>query len=148
MNLTEHAKMELNRILEGCKDEDGREMQKMMNENVLELITTFANQGHSGFSASYAIRLFTRLVDFKPLEALTGEDGEWKDETGLINKKHQQNKRCSAVFRENNDNSTAYYIYGKVFSDNKGYSWFTNNKSIIPVTFPFEVPEKPEKIYL
>lgn len=136
MVMVEWAKKELE-LLGGQDDE----MQQMINKNILQMVETFCEQGHTGFSASYALGIITRLLDWKPITPLTGEDDEWND----VGRGTQQNKRCSAVFRENGE---AYYIEGKVFSDNGGKSWFTNRNSRVPVTFPYTVPDKPEYIIL
>lgn len=141
--LVEWATNELDRL---GQDEDG--MQNAMNEDILEIVEKFSEQGHSGYSASYALNIIKRLLAWKPITPLTGEDDEWNDvdEGGKL----QQNKRCSAVFRENRDNSTAYYIDGKVFSDDGGKSWYTKGGrgSAVPVVFPYTVPDKPEYIVL
>jgi hypothetical protein len=151
------AKAELDRLIVGCEKaegKDGLEMQEAINKDILEIVKIFCTQGHSGFSASYALNRIKRLLDWKPITALTGEESEWGEvpewDSGS---KTQQNKRCSAVFRDNYDNSTANYIDGRVFSDNGGHSWFFRggrggNGSSIPVIFPFVVPEKSEHIYL
>lgn len=141
-NLVNWAKSELELI--GGQD-DG--MQQAMNKDILQIVEVFASQGHSGFSASYALSIIKRLLDWKPITPLTGEEDEWND-VGVDGDTTQQNKRCSAVFRENGDNSTAYYIEGKIFSDDKGETWFTNRDSHVPVVFPYTVPEKPERIIL
>jgi hypothetical protein len=123
LSLINWAQAELDRLIKD--DEDG--MQAVINKDILDIVKLFSEQGHSGFSASYALRLITRLLDWKPITPLTGEDDEWSEvpewDSGS---KTQQNKRCSAVFRDNYDNSTAHYIYGKAFSDNGGKTWFTN----------------------
>ena len=49
------------------------------------MMQEFANEGHSGFSASYAISILTKLMDFKPLSPLTGEDDEWNNISEKIN---------------------------------------------------------------
>jgi hypothetical protein len=139
-NLVKWAKAELEHL--GGK---GDEMQNEMNKDILQIVEIFAEQGHSGFSASYALNIIKRLLDWKPITALTGEDDEWCEP---YKEGSQQNKRCSAVFRNNFDNSTAYYIDGKIFSDNGGKTWFTNRNSFVPITFPYKVPEQPEKIIL
>lgn len=140
-SLVDWARSELDRL---GSDEDG--MQSVMNRGILEIIEKFSEQGHSGFSAAYAIGILRRLLAWKPITPLTGEDGEWNDVSDTL----QQNKRCSSVFRENRDNLTAYDINGKVFSDDGGNSWFTKGGkgSAVPVTFPYTVPEKPEYIIL
>ena len=56
--MIEFAKWQLNKLLEKCKDEDSKTMQNTMNNDVLELLKVFSEQGHSGFSASIATRLF------------------------------------------------------------------------------------------
>ena len=138
-NLIEWAKAELERI--GDQDD---EMQQMMNKDILQIVEVFSEQGHTGFSASYALNIINRLLDWKPITALTGDDDEWEN----IHEDTYQNKRCSAVFKKGKDNSTAYYIDGKVFSDDGGETWYTCRESRVPVTFPYVVPEKPERIIL
>lgn len=145
MNMVAWAQKELDRLL--TNDEDG--MQKEVNDSIMVIVKAFAEQGHSGFSASYALSIIKRLLAWKPITALTGEDDEWYDVPSYDNGKNtQQNKRCTAVFRDNFDNSTARWIDGKVFSDDGGKTWWTRGGggSAVPVTFPFHVPEKPEYI--
>jgi|LSQX01.3.fsa_nt_gb hypothetical protein len=145
-NLYDWAERELNRVLETCNDSESCEMQKQINKDILDIVKVFSWQGHSGFSAGYVIRKITRLLDWKTITPLTGEESEWSD--CYADDTTQQNLRCSAVFRKNKDNSTAYYINGKVFSDNGGHTWFSSHKSRVPVTFPYNVPDNPEYIYL
>lgn len=136
--MIEWAKRELDLI---PKDEDG--MQDLINSQIIEVIEVFLSHGHSGFSASYAANIIKRLLDWKPLAPLTGEDDEWID----INGDMEQNKRYSSVFRHNKDNDTAYNISGKIFSDD-GEIWYTNKDSAVKITFPYTVPNEPEKILL
>lgn len=144
-NLANWAKAELDRLI--TDDEDG--MQAEINKDILQIVEVFGNQGHSGFSASYALSIIKRLSAWKPITPLTGEDDEWGSVPEWDNgEQAQQNKRCPTVFRKNFDNSTAHYIDGKSFSDDGGKSWFTSGDSFIPVTFPYNVPEKPEYIIL
>lgn len=132
MNIIEYAREELKRI--GGLDDP---YQQLINSNILELIEVFDKQGHSGFSANYLIPRLARLLDFKPLTPLTGEEDEWNG---------NQNKRCFSVFR--NPDGTAYDIEGKIFSDDGGETWFTSKDSWVPVEFPYVVPNEPEKIIL
>jgi len=155
-NLYLWAKSELDRLIVYCEEKEGKdglEMQKTINKNILDIVKVFCMQGHSGTSASYLISKVTRLLDWKPITALTGENSEWMEVPEYDNgNKTQQNKYCSAVFRDNCDNATAHYIYGRVYSDNGGHSWFTTNrgtlKSFTPVVFPFYVPNESEYVYL
>jgi hypothetical protein len=143
------AKNELELIEKGCEDAESLYVQKKVTKDIMDIVKIFANQGHSGFSASYTLNLIRRLLDWKPIKPLTGEDDEWGEvEEWDKEDNSQQNKRCSAVFRKNFDNSTAYYLYGKIFSDDGGMTWFTKRESFVPITFPYKVPLEPEYIYL
>ena len=85
-----------------------------------------------------------RLLSWKPIIPLTGAEEEWN----TIKEGFEQNELCSAVFRYNKDNSTAYYMDGKIFSNDGGMSWYINKESQINITFPFIVPDETEKVYL
>lgn len=137
MNLVEYAKSELNRI---GRDEDG--MQDMMNRDIISIVEMFSEQGHSGFSAGYALSALERLLRFKPLTPLTGEDDEWSD----ISNGTQQNKRCSSVFR--NADGTAHDIDGIIVSDNGGITWFSSGRFRREVTFPYTPPTHAERVYI
>src|SRR5690625_891717 len=107
MGLVNYAKKELELI--GNTEE---EMKKLMNNHIIEIVKVFSEQSHSGFSGSYAISTLTRLLSFKPLKPLTGEDDEWNE----VSEGQFQNKRCSSVFKNSTD-GTAYDINGKIFTD-------------------------------
>ena len=138
-NLVEYAKSELEKAFPGEDDE----MQKMAIANVIELIETFSNQGHSGLSAHYVLNLFTRLVNWNPISYLTGEEDEWGESYG--EDETQQNKRCGKIFRRHHDNSTAVNIEGVVFEQPNGMA-YTNKNSEVPIEFPYWVPDKPEVV--
>lgn len=126
--------------------EDSDEMNKMMRGNILQVVEMFAEQGHSGSSASYAIGILEKVLRYEPVTPLTGEDSEWME----ISEGLYQNNRCPRVFKENGE---AYDIDGKVFWEwytydleegEEGYpgtrtfkSHFTNKDSRVPVTFPY-----------
>ena len=144
--LYEYAKKELERIEKGCEDKESLSMQQAINKNILELIDVFSNQHHSGFTASYVIDILQRLLHYKPLTPLTGEDDEWEDVTSYgYDTPTFQNKRCSAVFK---DDKGAYWVEGKIFSSDLGHTWYTNSDSCVPVTFPFNVPDKSEVVVI
>ena len=137
-NLVDYAKEELKRI--GMID-SGEPYNDAVAKAILDLIELFASQGHSGFTAPYTVNVFKRLAMFKPLSPLTGEDDEWIEVgTGVF-----QNKRYSSVFK--NKDGIAYDIDGKVFTDD-GEVWYGCKDSRVNVTFPYVVPDKPEKVYL
>jgi len=138
-NLIDYAKSELDRIE---KDKDG--MQEEMNKDILEIIEKFSNQGHSGFSAGYALNILDRLLRYKPISPLTGEDDEWMQVGGFPNPTYQ-NKRCSSVFKDENGCTD---IDGIVVSDNGGISWFHSKRFEKEITFPYYPPIHPEKVYI
>ena len=130
-NLVEHAKKEFE-ILGWPGD---CEMQKMICDNVIELLTVFSNQGHSGSTAPYALNLFKKLSMFNTIAPLTGDDDEWLDVDGegLL-----QNRRDGTVFKDKN--GEVYWIDGKIFRDRDGCT-FTSKDSRVPVEFPWTKPE-------
>jgi len=144
-NMLSYAESELNRI--GLTEED--EYNGMMRKHILHMIKEFADEGHSGFSAKYAINILSKLLAFKPLSPLTGEDDEWVDVSEMSGTPHYQNKRRSSVFKDGKDGE-AYDIDGKVFwewyKDGEGKlskTYYTCCESRVPITFPYEVPDKP-----
>ena len=137
---------ELDRI--GMTEDSPDEMNRSMRKHILHMMQEFANEGHSGFSASYAINILTKLMDFKPLSPLTGEDDEWIKHDYGINELTYQNKRRSSVFKDGD--GECYDIDGKVFwewyKDDDGHvslSYYSCRESRVPVTFPYIVPDKP-----
>jgi len=136
-NMTTHAERELDII--GMKDEEG--MNGMMRKHILHMIEEFAAEGHSGFSASYAIQCLEKLLRFEPLSPLMGTDDEWVEVSEYNGSPMWQNKRCSRVFK---DETGAYDIDGKVFwewhTDEDGEkvkTYFTSRDSRVYVTFPY-----------
>ena len=153
--LNEHARMEFKAA--GWLDDTGAyldEMQGAICEHVLELLTVFSNEGHSGSTAPYAIDMFSRLAKFHPIAPITGEDWEWHEVSERMGSKCWQNKRCSSIFKD--EDGTAYDIDGKVFwewavsYDDDGKpngkahkSYYTGRESRVPVTFPYVKPKEP-----
>lgn len=142
-NLHNHALAEFRAA--GWTNAEGQfkdEMQQAICEHVLKLIEVFANEGHSGITAPYAIDMFKKLAMFEPLVPLTGEDWEWNEVgDGVF-----QNKRCSRVFKQaDRFDGQAYDIDGIVFFDwhtdpetgEKSKSHYTDSNSRVPIMFPY-----------
>ena len=145
-NILQHAMDELDRI--GMTEDSPDGMNRDMRKHILHMMKEFADEGHSGFSASYAISILTKLLDFKPLSPLTGEDSEWSDVREYGPTPYYQNKRRSSVFKD--ADGSCYDIDGKVFwewykDDASGWSksYYSGQDSRTPVTFPYTVPDKP-----
>ena len=140
MGLYDHAERELDLI--GMHDGGDMKWHGMMRKHILHMIEEFSKEGHSGFSASYAIQSLEKLLRYEPLSPLTGEDWEWFDVAEQNGSTLWQNARCSHVFKDENG---AYDINGKVFwewytdpeTGEKHKSHFTSADSRVPVTFPY-----------
>ena len=121
------------------------EMQEMICDHVLALLEVFADEGHSGTTASYTIELFSKLAKFDPIVPLTGEDWEWSEVSDGDKGKMYQNKRCSAVFKSaDRHDGQPYYLDGRVFwewykngDDEVHKCYFTGGDSHVPITFPY-----------
>lgn len=145
MSLVSYAESELNLI--GLTEED--DYNAMMRKHILHMVKEFADEGHSGFSAPYAIQILTKLMSFKPLTPLTGEDDEWVEVSQYGDgSMRYQNKRLSSVFKDKD--GSCYDIDGKVFwewyrdEDGKPFkSYYTSRDSRVEVTFPYTAPDKP-----
>jgi hypothetical protein len=131
MTLITHAEHELKAI--GMLG-SGDEMNEAMSADILELLRTFSEQGHSGFSASYAINLFEKLARFEPLGPLTGEDAEWHDVSEASGEPMWQNKRCSHVFKAGD--GRAYDIDAVVYREPNG-AQFTRGGARHYIEFPY-----------
>ncbi|MBR6641725.1 MAG: hypothetical protein IKL08_05995 [Clostridia bacterium] len=141
--MVEKAKYELDLILRQCEDQEDIEMQRMINNDILAIIELFASQGHSGFSANYAIPIINKLLKQSFILPLTGEDDEWKE----VQPGCYQNKRESSIFKDKDRfDGKAYYIYGKAFSDNGGKSYYNTRDSHVIVEFPLRELPKTEYI--
>jgi len=94
-NLVKFAEDELSRIGMGADAED---VNKWMHDNVIQVVKAFSDGGHSGASASYAIGIIEKLLQYKPLSPLTYEPDEWTDVSEMSGSPMWQNKRDGEVF--------------------------------------------------
>lgn len=113
--LVDYADTEIKRLNLGSGDE----YSALIADGVKDLISVLATQRHSGMSVGIALATFSRLAQFKPLTALTGEDDEWFVPTmGMT-----QNKRAFSVFKHED-----------------GLCFDSNKTDDTPITFPY-LPE-------
>jgi hypothetical protein len=133
MDIRTYAINELTKI--GMYD-SGDEMNDAMCEHILKMVDVFAEEGHSGFSANYAINILQKLLRFEPLSPLTGEDDEWDDISDHFEGREvYQNKRLSRVFKDGKDGQ-AYDNQGKVFVEPDGCC-YTSRDSRVYIDFPY-----------
>lgn len=148
-NLINHAKRELLKLgykpIEECEED----IDKWIQENVLELLEVFSNQGHSGFSAPHVINLFKKLANFEPLSPITCTDDEWNDP--ISNDETYQNNRCSAVFKKSKDGKP-YYLDAIVFKNQKGITYtgsaFNSRNERIKSRQMIKLPFIPKTFYV
>jgi hypothetical protein len=124
--LTDFAREELTRA--GMFDKDS-DYGGMLGDAVMKMVEQFADEGHSGFSASMAVSIFGKLAKYEPLTPLTGADDEWNE----VGNGTWQSRRCPHVFK---DATGAYDGTGRVFQDPDGSCW-TNSDSRVYITFPY-----------
>jgi len=150
-NLIEHAKREFLKIGYKPVEECENDPDKWVQENVLELLEVFSKQGHSGFSASYAISYFTKLANFKPIAPIMCTDDEWIDVTMDDSEMLFQNNRCSAVFKVSTDGSP-YYLDAIVFVDENNSSYtggaLNNKNESITSKQTIKIPFTPKTFYV
>jgi hypothetical protein len=96
--LVAFARNELDIIMKQAEQdgEEAVEMQKMFNDNIIEVVDAFCRGGHSGFSAEMAITAIERLLRWRPLTRLTLEDDEFVE----VSEGVWQNKRAGNVFKQ------------------------------------------------
>ena len=129
-NLLKHAERELKLIGYDGKDE----YNNMAKAAIMELLTTFANQGHSGFSANYIVNLFNKLAKYETLSPLTDNDDEWNDVSDMSGEMLFQNNRDSRVFKD----ATGTYFIEAIIWNESGESSYTNKDSNRYIkSFPF-----------
>lgn len=130
--LVDHAKRELK--LAGMFDDkvEGSvacgEWNKLCSNAVMELMELFAEQGHSGMSASMTRELFNRLAAYQPLTELTDSPDEWMliaEDMWTPGEKCWQNRRKSSCF--STDGGKTYYDIdddSHRFVGENGETWF------------------------
>ena len=143
-NLVAYARRELNDPA-GIDDPMGREMETAINAAILEIVAVHSNEGHSGASHGFALGRAKRLMDFKPLGPLTGEDDEWMlCGGGFAGEPREvyQNRRCFSVFKYVEPDGSFYCEHGEffVFVEPDGCA-FTSYYSRVRIGFPHAVKD-------
>lgn len=114
------------------------EMQESICQDLVQVIETIVDQGHSGFSLTYLIKQLTVLLKQEPLTPLTGEADEWVQ----VQDNLYMNKRCSRVAKYSKDKE-AYDIEGQVYyeknvdKDGNEYKTYFIKTPFKSITFPY-----------
>jgi len=142
-NYLNHANREFKYA--GWMDEYGKfkdDMQELICKQVLELLEVFGGHGHSGSSAPYAVSLFKKLAEFKPITSIKCTDDEWGTEADCF-----QNKRLSAVFKKDKD-SAPYYLEAIVWKGADDGDQFTGSVDGISSHQFIRLPFTPKTFYI
>ena len=93
-----YAERELSILLERARKEgeDSYKMQKAFNDNIMEVVKSFCNGGHSGMTALMAIDTLKRILKYRPLTKLNFTDDEWVEVRDGV----YQNSRAGNVFKQ------------------------------------------------
>jgi hypothetical protein len=95
------------------------------------------------FESKY-LRIMPYLFQQRPVTPLTGADDEWMPEVEENGHRFAINKRAFDVVRHG---GKAFWLAGKVFSDDGGKTFHSTENSYVPIeSFPFEVPFTPEYV--
>lgn len=78
-SMLQHAQDEL----KTSKMLDDDEYNNNISKCVIDLISLFSSQGHSGFSASFTKEIFDLLTSFKTLSPITSDPNEWQNDKEL-----------------------------------------------------------------
>lgn len=135
MTIQDYTKKELS-LIDNISEDKKREIMNLIN------------QTEQSASQLDITEMLKRLLDFKPLSPLTGEDDEWEKVDDYIedDKATYQNKRYFSVFKRGK-NGKAYNFRARIFSTDGGKSWhFMGSESREYISFPYEVPNAPRKV--
>ena len=91
---------------------------KWIQQNVMDLLSVFSLQGHSGSSAQFCISYFKKLAMHDPLSPISCNDNEWGE--SFSGDDTYQNKRLSSVFKQG-VNGIPYYL--------NAITWKTQNET-------------------
>ena len=127
-------------------------LDKTTQQQVLEMLESFGEEGHSGASAHYTLavlrprtkvdRVFKKLASFTALTPLTGKPSEWMHVAG----KTYQSKRCPTVFKQA---GRAYNLDDKPVYIEPSGATYTSSDDVPPtIKFPYDVAAAKKRISL
>jgi len=128
-------------------ESDEEDPNKWIQENVIDLLTVFSSQGHSGFSAPYCIEYFRKLANHEPLSPIQCTAEEWVDVSEYSGKSMFQNKRLSSIFK-NGMEGKPYYLDAIIFKDQDGCTFTSNDCDGISSRQFIKLPFIPKTFYI
>jgi hypothetical protein len=135
--LVDWAKRELE--LAGLFDKDS-DYGGALGPAILEMVKTFSEQGHSGFSAGMTRTILNKLLNWEPLTPVTDPLAEGYEDVSKMwgdGKKHYQCTRDSSIFSEDGGKTWTKTV-ADIYEDENGIS-YTRYRQV-----PLEVYNKGE----
>lgn len=127
-NYVAHFNRELE-IMRATVDEGDSLIIEPYVRSIREVCNDFAKEGHSGGSAPMAAGVLAQtiraILGFQILSPLTGGDDEWNDVSEMSQETLFQNKRDSAVFK--NEDGLCSYSTAIVWKGEDDYDTFTGS---------------------
>lgn len=126
--------------------------------SALKAFISVSEDGHSGMSVSMTGAILDRMIKCKPLSAIHDEPDQWDEcVRGENEPAKYQHKRCPSVFKEvlsdglviykDIDRFTCVDIHRPSSTYHSGNVAKIASRFFEPITFPYEVPTMPIKIY-
>ena len=128
-------------------------------KEILALCEAFGNSGQSGGSAPYTAgaisKAINKLLLQDPISDITCEDNEWSDVSSIGDGSPMyQNKRCSAIFKNNSDDNP-YYLDAIIWKGKEDWDRFSGRVYIDDVNYELigssqyiKLPFKPKTFYI
>ena len=120
------AEMELDILTKSNTDPDNRPIIEQFIPEIIALCDKFGKSGQSGGSAPFTARALSKAIENlclqEPICPITGIDEEWIDITEINSGEPMwQNKRCSALFKD--ENGEVMYVDAIVKRTQNDSSW-------------------------
>lgn len=124
-------------------------------KSALKAYESMLSDGHSGMSWAIAAQILSRLLDSKPLTALTDEEDKWVYSYEQFGFQIYQHKRYSSLFKRVHENGTfSYFDVDRWKTKLKGDDDKVTYISYMPVNnyldnkYPIEFPYYPDKAHI
>ena len=127
----DHAKIVLDILVKNSTDPENRPIIEPFIPEILQLIAKFGASGQSGGSSPYTAAALSQAIKKlclqEPICPIYGTDDEWVDVTQLSDGQILfQNKRCSALFKD--ESGRSWYLDAIAWKNQEGMGWSGNAK--------------------
>ena len=138
MDILEFSKNELELLL---KSNDDKEYYKKLNNDILDVVKLLLSQKHSLASIEYLIKNLTKIIYYRPLTPLEGDDLEFEEQVEKDGFYCSRNKRYAGVIRKIDvkTGEVKYYdLTAKLFNEPEDSKWCIGEGSMQEINeFPY-----------